>query len=123
MKTLNELDLKHRYSTGSKNSPIEFFTKALSNSSKFDLGLGFFSSASINVLAEGFAHFIANGGTMRLYINQYISEEDFNAITSPQTYAIGHILSDFKEICRILSKRDEHFFNCLSYLIAQKRIE
>lgn len=123
MKTLNELNLRHRYSTGSKNNPIDFFTKALSNSSRFDLGLGFFSSASINVLAEGFAHFIANGGMMRLYINQYISEDDFNAITSPETYAIDHILSDFKEICKVLSKRDEHFFNCLSYLISNKRIE
>lgn len=123
MKTLNELNLRHRYSTGSKNNPIDFFTKALSNSSRFDLGLGFFSSASINVLAEGFAHFIANGGMMRLYINQYISEDDFNAITSPEAYAIDHILSDFKEICKVLSKRDEHFFNCLSYLISNKRIE
>jgi superfamily II DNA or RNA helicase/HKD family nuclease len=123
MKTLNELNLRHRYSTGSKNNPIDFFTKALSNSSRFDLGLGFFSSASINVLAEGFAHFIANGGMMRLYINLYISEDDFNAITSPETYAIDHILSDFKEMCKVLSKRDEHFFNCLSYLISNKRIE
>ena len=123
MTTLNTLNLRHRYSTGSVNNPIDFFTKALSNSLKFDLGLGFFSSAGINVLAEGFAHFIANGGMMRLYINQYISEEDFSAITSPKAYAIDHIISDFKEMCKVLSKRDEHFFNCLSYLISNKRIE
>ena len=40
------------------------------------LQLGYFSSATISVLAEGFATFISQGGQMRLIINQIVSKED-----------------------------------------------
>lgn len=124
MMNLRDEQYTYRYSTGGINTPIEFFSKALSNSIKFDIGLGFFSSASINVLADGFAHFISNGGTMRLYINQYLSKEDLAAITSNATNIIAQrVINDFWEMKKLLSKRDEHFFNCLSYLISTKRIE
>ena len=82
---LRNIDIKYRYSTGSKDTPIQFFTDSLSNSVNFDLGLGFFSSASINVLATGFARFISNGGKMRMYINQNLSDEDIEAISSMPT--------------------------------------
>lgn len=38
---LRDVDIKYRYSTGSKDTPIQFFTDTLSNSVNFDLGLGF----------------------------------------------------------------------------------
>lgn len=121
---LKELDIKYRYSTGSEDDPIIFFTDALSHSKHFDLGLGFFSSASINVLSIGFAKFIANGGKMRMYINQSLSDEDYEAISSTPTHILeDKILSDFIAMKHLLSKRDEHFFNCLSYLIHNNRIE
>lgn len=124
MINLRDEQYTFRYSTGGANTPIEFFAKALSNSSRFDIGLGFFSSASINVLADGFARFISNGGVMRLYINQYLSKEDIDAISSDPTINISQkVISDFREMKKLLSKRDAHFFNCLSYLISNKRIE
>lgn len=123
MKNLSEIDFKYRYSTGGKNDPVVFFTDALSNSVRFDLGLGFFSSASINVLALGFAHFIANGGTMRLYVNQFLSEEDYEAFTKTDWETLPEkMVSNFQEMCKIFSRRDRHFFNCLSFLIANNRI-
>lgn len=68
------------YIPGEEFSPERFFNDGLKNSCSFDLQLGYFSSATISVLAEGFATFIANGGVMRLIINQIVSEEDKNAI-------------------------------------------
>ena len=44
------------------NSPEKFFNDCLENSKEFDLQLGYFSSATISVLADGFASFISNGG-------------------------------------------------------------
>lgn len=122
---LKELKLQYMYSSGgTKKTPMDFFTDCLTNSIKFDMGLGFFSSASINALSYGFASFISNGGIMRLYINQYISEQDLKAFTiEPQKYIEDKILNDFQELYKILSERDEHFFNCLSYLISKRRIE
>lgn len=120
---LNSIAFKTLYSSGEKDSPISFFNMALSNSCHFDLGLGFFSTASFNVLCLGFAKFISNGGTMRLYINQYLSEDDYSAITAEPEKVEDQVISDFYKMLGLLSKRDRHFFNCISYLISTNRIE
>lgn len=122
---LKDKNIQHIYSSsGTEFTPFHFFNDALSNSVRFDLGLGFFSTASINVLSVGFANFIVNGGKMRLYINQFLSEEDYKIISSSTPVEIDQrILSDFYRLRETLSTRDEHFFNCLSYLIYTNRVE
>ena len=121
---LKDKDFKYRYSTGRKDLPIDFCELALSNSTKFDIGLGYFSSASFNVLSVGFARFISNGGNMRLYINQHLTEDDYKLLQNDETVDFeGHILQSFYSLKTTLSKRDEHFFKCLSFLIQNKRIE
>ena len=69
------------YRPGETYSPERFFNEGLKNSRNFDLQLGYFSSATISVLAEGFATFISQGGQMRLIINQIVSKEDKETIT------------------------------------------
>jgi superfamily II DNA or RNA helicase/HKD family nuclease len=121
---LKDKDFKYRYSTGRKDLPFDFCVLALSNSTKLDIGLGYFSSASFNILSVGFAHFISNGGKMRLYINQYLTEDDYTLLKNNQTIDFEErILQSFFLLKATLSKRDEHFFKCLSYLIQIKRIE
>jgi DNA phosphorothioation system restriction enzyme len=121
---LKDKDFKYRYSSGRKDLPFDFCLLALSNSTKLDIGLGYFSSASFNVLSVGFAHFICNGGKMRLYINQYLTEDDYNLLQNNQTIDFEeYILNSFNALKTTLSKRDEHFFKCLSYLIQTNRIE
>lgn len=104
---------------------LGFFSEALCNATTFDIKLGFFSSSAINVLADGFAAFLYNGGRMRMIINDVLSEEDRTAIVVGESdintpyfdlNAIGHI-------SYTLSKHDEHFFECLSWLIRNERIE
>ena len=123
---LNDVIFKHSYSSG-YDEPKEFFTEALIESSTFDLGLGFFSSSGIRSLAYGFALFIANGGKMRVIINHILSKEDKEAIKNGQTHLVNEfesrILSDITRLTKVLSKTDEHFFHCLSYLISINRIE
>lgn len=113
-----------RYSTKREHQPVDFFTQTLSNSSHLDLGLGYFSSASFNVLACGFSHFIKNGGNMRMYINPNLTEDDYDLLRSNDEIAFEQrLLESYDELLGILSKRDELFFRCLAYLIQQKRIE
>ena len=123
---LNEVPFNIVYSTGERE-PIEFFFDALLESRTFDLGLGFFSSSGINVLSAGFAFFIHKGGRMRVIINDVLSEQDKDSIEKginlPDSYFENGIIDNIKELSKTLSKQDEHFFKCLSYLIAQKRIE
>lgn len=117
-------DFELRYSTKRANQPADFFTKALSNSSHLDLGLGYFSSASLNVLACGFSHFIKNGGSMRMYINPNLTEDDYALLKANDNAAFEQrLLESYDDLFNILSKRDELFFRCLAYLIQQKRIE
>ena len=68
------------YRPGEYHSPEKFFDDCLHNSNEFDLQLGYFSSAAISVLADGFASFISTGGKMRLVINHIVSENDKDAI-------------------------------------------
>ena len=123
---LSDVNFKHSYSSG-YDEPKEFFTEALLESTSFDLGLGFFSSSGIRSLSYGFALFIANGGRMRVVINHILSEDDKKAIENGQKKIIDdfeeNIISDIHKLTQMLSKEDEQFFKCLSYLISINRIE
>jgi len=123
---LNDVPFRIVYSTG-ENEPIEFFFKALLESKSFDLGLGFFSSSGINVLNTGFAYFISTGGKMRIIINDILPSKDKQAIeiglNKPDSFFEDVFIDNFEILTKTLSKQDEHFFKCLSYLIFKKRIE
>jgi len=114
------------YTTG-ENEPVEFFFDALLESTSFDLGLGYFSSSALNVLSAGFAYFIHRGGKMRIIINDVLSLEDKEAVEKGIKKEVDiveeKLLSDLKKLTETLSKRNVHFFKCLSYLISKNRIE
>lgn len=113
------------YRPGEKNSPEKFFNDGLRNSSEFDLQLGYFSSAAISVLAEGFATFIANGGRMRLVINQIVSEADKKAINKGMngTFIDCFDLTDFESLRKTFDEYQQQFFDCIAFLIYNKRID
>ena len=113
------------YVPGEEYSPERFFDDGLKNSSEFDLKLGYFSSAAISVLAEGFATFISRGGYMRLIINHIVSKKDKEAITNG---VMGNVidcsdLSNFQYLKTTFNEYQEQFFRCLAYMISQKRID
>ena len=111
------------YKTGSANEPVQFYLDGLANSTQFDLLLGYFSSAAINLLSVGFATFISKGGKMRMVINHLLSEADRNAIQDAESTNKTFDLTDVVSLGRIFDDYDRHFFECLAYLIAEKRIE
>lgn len=114
------------YKTGTENEPLQFYLEGLANSSEFSLLLGYFSSAAINLLSIGFATFISKGGKMRMVINHLLSEKDKEAIQKAEN-AEGlqkvFDLTDIVSLGKVLDDYDKHFFECLSYMIAEKRIE
>ncbi len=88
--------------------------------------LGFFSSSAISVLADGFATFLHNGGTMRLIINDILTDADKEAIKRGGDDSLLNgvfDLSDIESLRDTLSERDRHFFECLSWLIRNNKIE
>lgn len=120
---LSDKTFHHCYSQFGNHQPAEFCHNALSNSIRLDLGLGYFSSASFNVLAHGMAQFIVNGGVMNLYINKYVSSDDFNLLKGGfDTRFDDELINDFTSLKNTFEKRDEHFFQCLAFLIQENRI-
>lgn len=112
------------YAPQGEHKPIEFFNNALKNSYLFDLELGYFNSAAINVLSFAFATFIRNGGIMRMAINHIVTEKDKQTIEAGEQGNIEPPLdiTNIEELCKGLDEYGEHFFRCLAYLIQEHRI-
>ena len=113
------------YRPGEYYSPEKFFNDGLENSTEFDLKLGYFSSATISVLADGFASFISKGGKMRLVINQIVSNEDKDAISKGLQGGVIDCfdLTNFSTLKQIFDEYTRQFFDCLAFLIYNKRID
>lgn len=124
---LSEVDFAVVYASGERE-PAEFFLDSLINSSRFDLALGFFSTSGFRALALGFASFIVNGGTMRISINNILSQADKDSIekglhSNPEELIAGNLCRDIDQLYATLSSYDKHFFNCISWLIASGKLE
>ena len=113
------------YRPGEYNSPEKLFNDCLENSNEFDLKLGYFSSAAISVLADGFASFISNGGRMRMIINHIVSDEDKEAISKGIHGGFINCfdLTNFEELKKTFDEYQKQFFDCLAFLIYDKRID
>ena len=113
------------YKTDSENEPLQFYLDGLANSNEFNLLLGYFSSSAINLLSVGFATFISKGGNMKMVINHLLSSKDKEAITKANNEPKGKVfdLMDVVSLGKVLDEYDTHFFECLTYLISEKRIE
>ena len=115
-----------RYKSHGEWEPIGFFSDCLCNATRFDLKLGFFSSSAINILSDGFATFLYNGGRMRLIINDILSEQDKDALLQAKNehYIIPALsLTDLVSLKETLSERGRHFFDCIAWLIKNERIQ
>lgn len=114
------------YRSGSDNEPLQFYLDSLCNSKSLNLLLGYFSSAAINVLSLGFAKFLFSGGTIKMIVNNVLSQEDRDAIKAGQqgdainTYID---LTDIKKLRRTLDEYGQHFFECLAWLISNNKIQ
>lgn len=114
------------YKTGTENEPFQFYLDGLVNSNEFYLLLGYFSSAAINLLSVGFATFISNGGNVKMIINHILSEKDKKAFElgqNPEYTNKVFDITDVVSLSKVLDEYDQHFFECLAYLISEKRIE
>lgn len=120
-----EWSLDRDYKTNSANEPLQFYMEGLANSTEFNLLLGYFSSSAINLLSVGFATFISKGGKMKMVINHLLSQKDKEAIEKANHDGVNKVfdLTDVVSLGRVLDEYDVHFFECLTYLIKEKRIE
>lgn len=83
--------LKGRYSPD--DQPLTaFYIPMLSRAISYDRAVGYWSSAELQYAAQGTAHFLANGGRMRLIVGAQLIESDVKAVLSGTP--LGDILAE-----------------------------
>ena len=107
--------------------PLEFYGIVIPNSVKIQFKLGYFSTNAISILAPGFAKFIYNNGVAEFIINQFLNEKDYELLINEKEIEqecslIESKVSDINELSFLLTSQN-HFFNCLKYLLKQERIK
>ena len=77
------------------DNPIDvFFNPALSSSVRYDVAVGFFTSAWVRDAAAGVARFASEGGKARWVVSPVLSKEDFEAITTGVDEAKDALVED-----------------------------
>ena len=83
----NAEDSFQRVSVRSTYSPDDnpfqtFYLPLLSRAVAYDRAVGYWSAAELQFAAQGTAHFLANGGRMRLIVGAQLIEKDVDAVLS-----------------------------------------
>ena len=114
------------YKSDSDNPPIEFYEEAFPRAKKIDLLLGYFSSNAIKAISESFAEFIYYGGSIRIITNHVMSLNDKENLIDISDISeedkVINIFSDLESLQKNLSDHNQHFFDCLKYLIKSNRL-
>lgn len=108
------------YSTDTNNKPLSLIIDLFLNSSTIYLKLGYFSSSALFALSCCFAQFIKRGGTLRVVCNKHLTREDIKLLNS----SFSNSVSDRDEaVEKLLLATKEHFYQCLKFLLINKRLE
>lgn len=83
--------------TSRDNIAQALYVPALSNSVRYDRGVGFFTSGWLKQAADGLAPFASNGGKMRLITSPYLPASDWSAVKQ------GHDARDNPKLLRALN--------------------
>jgi hypothetical protein len=78
--SLSDLELRNQYRSDRHNLLRDFYVSCLSQAVTYDRAVGFFSSTSLALAAQGLLDFIQSQGRMRLVASPHLSEEDITAI-------------------------------------------
>lgn len=80
--SLSDISFPPYLDTSSKDIIADFFIPALSNSLKYDRGVGYFSSGWFRIAAKGMTQFATNGGFARWVTSPMLDEDDWNALAT-----------------------------------------
>ena len=73
-------EIQFKYDSFSSDIVNDFYNKVLSESVRYDMISGFFSSTSLAIASKGIANFIRNEGHMRLLCGAELTQADLQAI-------------------------------------------
>lgn len=116
------------YSSDDNPIPLEFYLDVLPCSKEIFLKLGYFSSKAIQVLAYGFAQFIFNGGVIKIITNHFLYENDIELLgvengEFEKSLFNDALSQDLKWLYESLHGANQHFVDCLKFLVKSERLE
>lgn len=117
------VDVRARY-TPDDRPLATFYVPMLTRARTYDRAVGYWSAAELQFAAQGTAHFLANGGRMRLIVGAQLSRSDVDAVLSGRP--LDEILAE-----RMLADPDlegvriiEHeHLGVLAWMVAHDRLE
>ncbi|RZM79149.1 DEAD/DEAH box helicase family protein [Leptolyngbya iicbica] len=122
--SLRDLTLRKRYRSGRQDLLRDFYIPCLERSLIYNRAVGYFSSSSLALAAQGLTAFIKAGGRMRLVASPHLSEADIEAIAAGLQQRDAVIEA---ALTRELSQEFEGVVSdrlaCLSWLLAHDRLE
>lgn len=107
------------------DQPFEtFYVPLLSRAVSYDRAVGYWSAAELQFAAQGTAHFLANGGRMRLIVGAQLVQKDVEAVLAGEPLdevVAARLLADPEiEGARIVEH--EHL-SVLAWMVANNRLE
>tara|TARA_B110000003_G_scaffold62251_1_gene62623 strand:+ start:636 stop:2861 length:2226 start_codon:yes stop_codon:yes gene_type:complete len=126
MKRFRDLDLELSYASNDEHLPIEFFEKTFPVAKEVNLFLGYFSSNAIRELAVAFSRFILNDGKIKIITNDVYSRDDYENLIKDNNDIDNkyiNIINDYEKLKEVLTKEDQHFFDCLRFLKKENRLK
>ena len=107
------------------DQPFEtFYLPLLTRSLAYDRAVGYWSAAELQFAAQGTAHFLANGGRMRLIVGAQLIQKDVDAVLSgtPLDDVVAQRLLADPDLEGAKIVQDEHL-GVLAWMVANDRLE
>lgn len=107
------------------DEPFEtFYVPLLSRAVSYDRAVGYWSAAELQLAAQGTAHFLANGGRMRLIVGAQLIQKDVDAVLNGTPLAdvvAARLLADPDLEGKRIIDRDH--LSVLAWMVATDRLE
>ena len=121
--SLQSVSLKSTYSPD--DHPFEtFYLPLLTRAVTYDRAVGYWSAAELQFAAQGTAHFLANGGRMRLIVGAQLIQQDVDAVLSgkPLDDVVAQRLLADPHLEGTKIVQSEHL-GVLAWMVANDRLE
>lgn len=114
------LGLKTKYDSDEDNILDSVHIPLLSQASRYDRAVGYFSSAVLSSAAQGLEKFIQSEGKMRLIIGDPLSDSEYEAVLAG---ALHPCKAKSLQLADLLLESEDRNLKLLTYLVAKQQLE
>jgi len=122
MGSLQDINILSVMDTSSHDLTNEFFVPLLSNSVRYDRGVGFFSSSWLRINSKGMVAFANNGGRARWVTSPILDEADWEALLAGNTARTDPLLHSVlrRNITDLTETLERDTLSALAWMVADE---